>query len=80
LIWNTIIPVIHASYKGKLKSDKTITGTFTQGMPIPLNLEKGEADNANLLCVYFFSAAQVIDGSFRVRCEILVGGCCMVAL
>ena len=36
------IPVIHASYKGKLKSDKTITGTFTQGMPIPLNLEKGE--------------------------------------
>ena len=37
------IPVIHASYKGKLKSDKTITGTFTQGMPIPLNLEKGEA-------------------------------------
>lgn len=38
------IPVIHASYKGKLKSDKTITGTFTQGMPIPLNLEKGEAN------------------------------------
>lgn len=37
------IPIIHASYKGKLKSDKTITGTFTQGMPIPLNLEKGEA-------------------------------------
>ena len=37
------IPVIQASYKGKLNSDKTINGTFTQGMPIPLNLEKGEA-------------------------------------
>lgn len=37
------IPVIHASYKGKLNSDKTINGTFTQGMPLPLNLKKGEA-------------------------------------
>ena len=27
------IPVIHASYKGKLNSDNTINGTFTQGMP-----------------------------------------------
>jgi len=37
------IPVIHASYKGKLNSDNTINGTFTQGMPFPLNLKKGEA-------------------------------------
>lgn len=37
------IPSIHASYKGKLSSNHTISGTFTQGMPIPLNLEKGEA-------------------------------------
>ena len=37
------IPVIHASYKGKLNSDDTINGTFTQGMPLPLNLKKGEA-------------------------------------
>ena len=37
------IPVIHASYKGKLNSDNTINGTFTQGMPLPLNLKKGEA-------------------------------------
>ena len=37
------IPVIHASYKGKLNSDNTINGTFTQGMPLPLNLVKGEA-------------------------------------
>lgn len=37
------IPIIHASYKGKLDSNQTISGTFTQGMPIPLNLEKGEA-------------------------------------
>jgi putative lipoprotein len=35
--------VIHASYKGKLNSDNTINGTFTQGMPLPLNLKKGEA-------------------------------------
>ena len=37
------IPIIHASYKGKLDSNQTISGTFTQGMSIPLNLEKGEA-------------------------------------
>ena len=36
------IPIIHASYKGKLNTDQTITGTFTQGMPLPLNLTKGE--------------------------------------
>ena len=36
------IPVIHASYKGKLNNDNTINGTFTQGMPFPLNLKKGE--------------------------------------
>ena len=30
------IPMIHASYKGKLNSDNTINGTFTQGMPLPL--------------------------------------------
>lgn len=35
--------MIHASYKGKLNSDNTINGTFTQGMPLPLNLVKGEA-------------------------------------
>lgn len=34
--------LINASYKGKLKTDRTITGTFTQGIPLPLNLEKGE--------------------------------------
>lgn len=38
------IPAIHASYKGKLKSTRTITGTFTQGISMPLNLEKGEAN------------------------------------
>ena len=37
------IPVIHASYKGKLNSDNTINGTFTQGMPLPLNLKKGRS-------------------------------------
>lgn len=36
------IPIIHTSYKGKLNADQTITGTFTQGMPLPLNLTKGE--------------------------------------
>ena len=36
-------PVIHASYKGKLSNDRSISGTFTQGIPLPLNLEKGEA-------------------------------------
>lgn len=38
------MPMLHASYKGKLNGDKTINGTFTQGMPIPLNLKKGETD------------------------------------
>lgn len=37
------IPIIQASYQGKLNADQTITGTFTQGMPLPLILKKGEA-------------------------------------
>lgn len=40
------IPVIHASYKGKLSNDRSISGTFTQGIPLPLNLEKGEASRS----------------------------------
>lgn len=36
------IPAINASYKGKLDKNNTINGTFTQGIPIPLNLKKGE--------------------------------------
>ena len=39
-------PVIHASYKGKLSNDRSISGTFTQGIPLPLNLEKGEASRS----------------------------------
>ena len=39
-------PVIHASYKGKLSNDRSISGTFTQGSPLPLNLEKGEASRS----------------------------------
>lgn len=38
------IPLINASYKGKLNSEHSIAGTFTQGMALPLNLEKGEAN------------------------------------
>ena len=37
------IPLIHASYEGKLNADQTITGTFTQGTELLLNLKKGEA-------------------------------------
>ena len=37
------IPVIHASYKGKLNSDNTINGTFTQGMPPSVEFEKGRS-------------------------------------
>lgn len=37
------IPVIHASYKGELKADGKLHGTFTQGLPFPLTLSKGEA-------------------------------------
>lgn len=36
------MPVINASFKGKLNPDNTITGIFTQGLPLPLNLQKGE--------------------------------------
>lgn len=36
------IPTIRASYKGKLNANQTISGTFTQGMALPLNLERGE--------------------------------------
>lgn len=38
------IPLINASYKGKLNSEHSIVGTFTQGMALALNLEKGEAN------------------------------------
>lgn len=37
------IPVIHASYKGELKADGKLHGTFTQGLPFPLELSRGEA-------------------------------------
>lgn len=36
------IPVINASYRGQLSTEKSITGVFTQGAILPLNLEKGE--------------------------------------
>lgn len=41
------IPLINASYKGKLSVDNAITGTFIQGVPIPLNLKKGNATKPN---------------------------------
>lgn len=41
------IPVIGASYKGKLNTEKTMIGTFTQGIPMELNLERGEAQRPN---------------------------------
>ena len=37
------IPIISASFKGKLNPDHTINGIFTQGLPLLLNLQKGEA-------------------------------------
>lgn len=40
------IPIINASYKGKLNADQTISGTFTQGMTLPLNLKKGEVSSS----------------------------------
>lgn len=36
------IPVINASYQGNLKEDGKLHGTFTQGILMPLVLEKGE--------------------------------------
>ena len=36
------IPTIHASYKGEVNAEGNIQGVFVQGMPLPLNLEKGE--------------------------------------
>lgn len=38
------IPAINASYKGELKEDGKIHGAFTQGLPLPLVLEKGEIE------------------------------------
>ncbi|MBB3895039.1 hypothetical protein GGR07_001355 [Bacteroides pyogenes] len=37
------IPTIGASYEGKLTEEGKITGTFTQGVALKLDLEKGEA-------------------------------------
>ena len=37
------MPAMSASYKGELKADGKLYGTFTQGIDIPLNLEKGES-------------------------------------
>ena len=41
------IPNIHASYKGKLGADNKISGNFTQGIPLKLDLEKGESAKMN---------------------------------
>ena len=41
------IPKIHASYKGKLGADNKIYGNFTQGIPLKLDLEKGESAKMN---------------------------------
>ena len=41
------IPNIHASYKGKLGADNKIYGNFTQGIPLKLDLEKGESAKMN---------------------------------
>lgn len=38
------IPTIGASYQGELKTDGKLHGSFTQGLPFPLVLEKGEVE------------------------------------
>lgn len=38
------IPTVGASYQGELKEDGKIHGNFTQGLPFPLVLEKGEVE------------------------------------
>lgn len=38
------IPTIGASYKGKMKVDGIIYGTFTQGVSLPLNFSKGKIE------------------------------------
>ena len=41
------IPALHGSYEGQLSSDgKTLTGTWTQGRPLPLTLVKATKDIA----------------------------------
>lgn len=38
------IPTVGASYRGELKEDGKMHGSFTQGLPFPLVLEKGEVE------------------------------------
>jgi bla regulator protein blaR1 len=41
------VPAINGTYEGKLSSDgKSITGTFSQGQPLPLNLMRATAETA----------------------------------
>lgn len=41
------LPIIHASYQGKQTAENKIVGTFTQGVNLPLTLEKGEVKPLN---------------------------------
>lgn len=42
-VLNVLIPGINASFKGKMNAaGNAVAGTFMQGMPLPLNLMKGE--------------------------------------
>ena len=41
-VWMVQFPTIQASYKGTLNPDGTIKGTFTQGVDMVLNVERGE--------------------------------------
>ena len=46
-VWMVQFPTIQASYKGTLNPDGTIKGTFTQGVDMVLNVERGEAIRPN---------------------------------
>ena len=38
------------------------------------------SDNSDFLCIYFFSAAQIIHHCFRICGKILIGSCCVSTL
>lgn len=46
-VWMVQFPKIQASYKGRLNPDGTIRGTFTQGVDMLLNVERGAAVSPN---------------------------------
>ena len=69
------LPVVHGHYEGKLSADgKTITGTWNQGKPLPLNLTRTEpfvaAEKPSLADGDWTGVLQTKDGALHAAIHV----------